>query len=101
VTDAAAALPKSFTLFQNRPNPTNAGTEITYTLLAPSMTELTVYNLLGMKVARLVNELQAAGPHRVVWDGRTSEGLEAPSGVYFYRLTASGQSETRKMLLLR
>lgn len=62
---------------------------------------LTIYNLLGQRVATLVKGQQEAGPHTLVWDGRDGQGKKLASGVYFYRLQASAQVQTRKLLLLR
>jgi hypothetical protein len=58
--------------------------------------ELSIYNLLGQKVATLVNQKQAAGRYQVQWDAR-----DFASGVYYYRLTAGSFVETKKLVLLR
>jgi len=83
------------------PNPFNPETVIYYSLSQDSEVELTVYNIKGQRVARLVNSEQPAGEHRVVWDGRDERGNPVSSGVYFYRLSAGDITEQRKMMLLK
>ena len=61
---------------------------------------LTIHDLLGREVARLVDAEQAPGHYEVGWDGETIRG-SAPSGVYVYRLRAGSFEEVRKMMLLR
>ncbi len=92
----ASSSPKEFALLQNYPNPFNPSTAISYQLSAVSLVRLKVYDILGREVATLVNGRESAGMHTLRFDG---SGLA--SGVYFYRLTAGGMSQTRKMLLVR
>jgi hypothetical protein len=81
---------------QNYPNPFNPTTAIGYQLSAVSDVELSIYNLLGQKVAILVSEKQNAGRYQVEWD---ASGYA--SGIYFYTLkTNKGVMITKKMLLL-
>jgi hypothetical protein len=93
--------PQSFTLEQNFPNPFNSSTLIHFALPQSDKVKLTVYNLMGQKVAALVEGIREAGTYTVHWDGRVDSGRELASGVYLYRLQAGGQTETRKLLLLR
>ena len=60
-----------------------------------------IYDIAGHRVRTLLNENRPAGRHLVAWDGRDEGGGTLPSGVYFYRLKASGYSSTRKMVLLK
>jgi len=62
---------------------------------------LSVYTATGREVTTLVDQVQGPGEYRVVWDGRDQKGAEVASGVYFYRLTWNGSSETRRMVLLK
>ena len=100
-------MPTKFALSQNYPNPFNPTTVIRYDLPYQSEVDLTVYNLLGQKVATLVNETQPAGYHHVNWNVRNSARAELTSGIYFYRLSAkniaTGQTfvENRKMVLVK
>jgi flagellar hook assembly protein FlgD len=67
------------------------------------ITEVTVsvYNILGQKVATVVNEVKPAGNHTVYWDGMSQSGTPVASGVYFYRIKAGDFVETKKMVLLK
>lgn len=80
----------------NYPNPFNPTTTFRYGLPKPSDVTLTVYNLLGQKVATLVEKYQNAGYYVVQWDA-----TDLASGIYFYQITAGNLTQTRKMLLLK
>jgi hypothetical protein len=95
-----ANLPDGFRLHQNYPNPFNPTTTIAFELPVAGDVQMMVFNVLGQKVRTLYSGWLSAGTHSVDWDGR-SEGGEAASGVYFYRLVADGFSQSRKMVLLR
>lgn len=101
-------LPKDFYLGQNYPNPFNPTTIIPFRVNgsqlivhSPVHTTLIIYNLLGQKVNTLLNESLKPGTYQATWDGKNDAGEKVPSGVYFYRLTSGGPSETRKMVLMR
>ncbi|MBN1164054.1 MAG: S8 family serine peptidase [Candidatus Krumholzibacteriota bacterium] len=83
-------------LFQNHPNPFNPVTEIKYSINRDCHVRLMVYDVLGRKVATLVDGFQAAGEKSITWNAGN-----LASGVYFYRLNAGDFMQTRKMLLLR
>jgi hypothetical protein len=88
--------PNTYQLKQNYPNPFNPKTMINYQLPITNYVELSIYNLLGQKVATLVNERQQAGYHQIEWDaGRYS------SGVYYYRMVAGDFHDVKKMILVR
>lgn len=89
-------LPRDVTLAQNMPNPFNPTTLIQYELPAQSEVELKVFDLLGEEVATLVNEKQEVGKYRVAFDG-----VNLPTGVYFYRLKAGQIMRVKKMLMVR
>ena len=88
--------PNTFSLRQNYPNPFNAQTTISYSLSEPGPVTLTIYNLLGQKVATLFDGVQTAGEHRLVWDAS-----DMTSGLYFSRLENGGSGSTAQMILLR
>lgn len=94
-------LPTAYALRQNYPNPFNPSTTIRYEIPSRSSVELVVYNLLGQKVATLVNEEQEAGRYSVVWTGVNDYGVNLSSGVYFYRLHAGDFVQTKKLILLK
>jgi hypothetical protein len=85
----------------NRPNPFTGGTEIKYQLANRGKVKLGVYNVLGQAVRELVSGKQEAGTYAIRWDGKDGTGKTISSGVYFYRLEAGGQSQTRKMVKIR
>jgi len=85
----------------NYPNPFNPRTKIDFELPFTTNIDLGIYDLLGRRVVSLVNGKVAAGTNSVEWDGTDSFGNRVASGVYFYRLTAPGIAETRKMVLLK
>ncbi len=92
-----APVPTTSALRQNYPNPFNPSTVIEFSVPAdPGMTSLTVFNLLGQKVADVVNERLPEGTYRATFDG---SGL--PSGVYLYRLTTGTHTITRRMMLVK
>ncbi len=88
--------PQAFSLEQNFPNPFNPVTTIRFGVSTPVNVDLSVYDILGRRVAVLVNERMGSGYHQVKFDG-----THLASGVYFYRLTAGSFMQTRKLLLLR
>ena len=86
-------------LAQNHPNPFNPTTTIAYYLPQAGLRTLQIFNLKGQLVKTLVQGNLAAGKHQITWDGRDSNGMEASSGIYLYRLQSSGISLERKMVL--
>ena len=96
-----ASLPAEFVLEQNFPNPFNGRTVIEYQLPQSAIVELGVYNFMGQKVKKLVQEAQGAGTYRTAWNGHNDDGRTLASGVYLYRLRAGEYVQTRKLLLLR
>jgi hypothetical protein len=94
-------LPTGYSLAQNHPNPFNSGTEIRFTLPAAQWVTLSVFDVLGREIVRLVDQELEQGTRSIAWDGLDSENRPVPSGVYFYRLDTKGYSETKKMVLLK
>ncbi|MEO8167030.1 MAG: choice-of-anchor B family protein [bacterium] len=91
-------LPAVYALEQNYPNPFNPSTKINFALKSAGYTTLTVYNLLGQEVKKLVSGTLPAGRHTVEFNATAGE---IPSGMYFYSLTSGGFSETRKMVIMK
>lgn len=90
--------PKSFGLAQNYPNPFNPNTKISFSLTRNSFVSLKVFNMSGKEVANLVNDRRDGGNYEVNFDAG-KYGLS--SGIYFYTLEAQGQTETKKMILVK
>jgi hypothetical protein len=88
-------------LHQNVPNPFNPTTKISYELREGSRVSLTVYDVAGRVVKRLVAADKPRGIHTATWDGTSDSGSRVTSGVYFYKLEAGSFVQTRKMLLLK
>jgi len=85
-----------YELNQNYPNPFNPVTTIIYQIPEKGYVTLKVYDVLGNKVATLVNEEKPAGNYEVEWNA-----LSLPSGIYFYQLRANNFIESKKMILLK
>jgi hypothetical protein len=107
VEETPVAVPETFSLMQNYPNPFNPTTTIRYALPKEAQVRVQVYNILGQLVAELVNDVQNAGYHNIVWNGRNQYGTQVATGVYLYRLEArptDGSApfvSTKKMLLVK
>jgi hypothetical protein len=104
VTNATVSTPKSFELSQNYPNPFNPSTRIGYQLPVDSKVTLEVYNIVGQRVAMVVNEEQSAGYYTVNFSATSYRNIT--SGVYIYKLTAvdnagKNSSSIKKMMLLK
>jgi len=94
-------LPTELDLHAAFPNPFSASTSIQYSLPDPSVVQLIVFDVLGRRVASLVDQNQEAGNHVLVWDGRTSTGVAVNSGVYFVRMNTRSTSRTISVTLTR
>ena len=89
-------VPNQFSLSQNYPNPFNPSTVIKFQVASPRFVKLSIYDALGREVESIVNEQLNAGTYEADWDG-----INFPSGIYFYKLTAGDYVETKKMLLIK
>ena len=96
VESEAAETPFAFRLEPNYPNPFNPVTTIRYAVPEAGPVRLDVFDLLGRRVAVLVDGFRAAGSHTAVFDA-----ARLPSGTYLYRLRAAGRVETRTMVLVK
>ena len=86
---------------QNAPNPFTGTTRISFSLPAEQQVEMSVYDVRGREVVRLVDGELDAGRHSVTWDGRAGRGYPAAPGVYWYRMRAGDRVLTRRMVLLK
>jgi exopolysaccharide biosynthesis protein len=86
---------EGFALFPNYPNPFSGTTTISYRLDQPGYVTLVVFDLLGREVRRLQDGVQAAGVHQAEFDGKA-----LPSGLYFYRLEATGRAHSRSLTII-
>lgn len=101
VEERASGLPEAFALEQNYPNPFNPATTIRFALPARADVDLSLYSVLGQRVASLVSGTREAGTYTLRWDGRDEDERDLASGVYLYRLRAGRDVATRKLLLVR
>jgi hypothetical protein len=100
------AIPGSFELYQNHPNPFNPLTTIDFYIgdSGPSgddVVHLEVFNILGQRIRTLLDEVLPPGQHSVIWDGKDDHGVPSASGIYLYRLRVGEDSQTKKMMLLK
>jgi hypothetical protein len=100
-TDEPDIKPELITLKQNYPNPFNPSTQIAFELKKADHVNLCIYNVKGQLVKTLADNYLSTGSHSLTWNGEDQHGHQVGSGVYFYRLETSGQSLTRKMLLMK
>lgn len=96
-----APVPGGYELFANYPNPFNPSTNIKYSIPKETRVVLTIYNIVGQKIATLVNEVQEGGTYTSVWNGKSDNGIKVSSGFYLYRLETDNFTATKKMVLLK
>ncbi|MBQ34336.1 MAG: hypothetical protein CMG32_05780 [Candidatus Marinimicrobia bacterium] len=94
-------VPLTYSVSQNYPNPFNPLTSISYEIPKESFVTISVYNLLGQKVADLVSNLHQAGYHNVMWNSMDMSGKPLSSGVYIYTIQADDFRAVKKMALLK
>ena len=85
----------------NYPNPFNPETNISFDMPQAGPARLDIYNVKGQLVKTLFDGTAAFGRNSMIWNGTDNSGSAVTSGVYFYRLTTTGHSETRKMMLMK
>ena len=95
-----SALPEGFALGPNYPNPFNPSTIIPYQLAASSQVRLEVFNLLGQRIATLVDGERSAGFHTATWHATDAAGRAVGTGVYIYRMTVGVKHQTGRMVLI-
>lgn len=96
VDDESNKIAEDFTLEQNYPNPFNPSTTISFTLKRKADVKLTIYNILGRKVAILIDDNLNSGSHSLQFDAKNLS-----SGIYFYELKVDGKSMVKKMELIK
>jgi aminopeptidase N len=101
IVSPEATLPEAYVLDQNYPNPFNPGTTISYALPRRSEVTLTIYDLIGRRIATLLHGRQEPGRHLVHWNGRDDAGRPVATGIYIYRLSGEAFSLSHTMLLLK
>lgn len=92
---------KTFQLEQNYPNPFNPSTTIRYKLEQPGQVRLSIFDITGREVMRVMDQYQVGGSYSVTWNGRDEAGQQLASGVYFARLNVNGAFSTMRMMLAK
>ena len=95
------ALPESFVLHANYPNPFNPVTTIEFELPEATAVRLDVFDMMGRRVATLVDQHLDAGRHQTRWDSRSDAGSPVASGVYIYRMQAGSFEQVEQMILMK
>ena len=95
------SFPGALVLNQNVPNPFNPSTTISYELAGAGPVSLQVFDLSGRLVTTVFEGGEEAGRHEKIWLGRDQTDRPVATGVYFYRLRAGGDVETRRMMLVK
>jgi len=96
ITDKVNQLPREYQLSQNYPNPFNPTTIINYSIAKEGNVSLTVYNVIGSKVATIVNENKPAGNYSVQFNGNN-----LASGIYLYKLESGNYNAAKKFILMK
>jgi hypothetical protein len=91
----------AFALCQNFPNPFNPSTKITYRLNKDAQVRLSVYDMTGREVNRLIDQYQPIGNYNVEWNSSKENGQKLSSGIYFAHLTVDNESASKKMILTK
>ena len=94
-------LPSSFRVSAPYPNPFNPSVTLEYEIPADYLVKLVIYDILGREVSVLQNGILDAGAHRVLWNGKNSNGEIVSSGVYLYRFEADNYVFNGKVLFLK
>ena len=100
-TEPVAPLPPALALHQNRPNPFNPSTTISFSLDVAGPVAVEIYDAAGALLRSLASGAYPAGAHSIAWDGRNDRGGSVPSGIYFCRLRAGKTTLSRTMVLMR
>jgi len=99
--DDHTIIPSSDLMLNNYPNPFNLSTTINYSLAKDGLVKLSIYNIRGQLVTKLVTNPQTKGTYKVTWNGTDQTGKRVSPGLYFYRIETNGKTLTNKMILLK
>ena len=93
--------PKTFALKQNYPNPFNPSTMIGFEIFEQTSVELTVFDINGRFVRKLLKGRLNSGAYNIEWNGKDSQGMLVSGGVYFYSINVNGRTLIKKMSLIK
>ena len=89
-------VPKEYSLKQNYPNPFNPVTFMEYSIVKGGFVDLTIYDILGRVVEKIIDMQQKPGTYKIQYDAS-----KLSSGIYFYTLSANEYTQTRKMIVTK
>lgn len=101
VEDVTSSIPTEFELYQSYPNPFNPTTTIHYILPKESVVTITIYDMLGKAINRIISQKLPSGKHSIRWNGDDNNGNLVGTGIYFYQIQAGDYVNTKKMLLMK
>lgn len=93
--------PGEYILYEPYPNPFNPSLTIEYLLPQPSAVSITVYDLLGRQIKEFRHSGQAAGRHKIIWNGENQDGERVASGIYLLKVSSANWTEMKKVVLMR
>jgi hypothetical protein len=99
--DESGLTPFEFALHQNYPNPFNPETNIQFDVAENSDVNVSIFNIMGQKVATLVNGNMDAGIYHIKWNGLSDKGIALPSGMYFYKMKSLEYQSVKKLVLVK
>ena len=99
--DESGLTPFEFALHQNYPNPFNPETNIQFDVAENSDINVSIFNIMGQKVATLVNGNMDAGIYHIKWNGLSDKGIALPSGMYFYKMKSPEYQSVKKLVLVK
>ena len=99
--DSDNSQPDNFLLYPNFPNPFNPTTTLRYDLPQNSLVNITIYDLNGREVKKLVRSEQVSGNHSLTWNGTNDQGKLVSAGVYLYQIQSGEFVQTKKMVLMK
>jgi len=100
-TNDNTIVPSNDLLLSNYPNPFNSSTTLSYGISKDGLVILSIYNIKGQVVTKLVSNPQKKGAYKVIWNGTDQTGKKVSAGLYISRLEANGKTLTNKMLMLK
>ena len=101
IEEEVNTIPSRYALYQIKPNPLHSTGILEYAIPEKAEVELSIYDITGRNIITLVDKQQLPGYYQVTWNGRSSDGKELASGVYFIRMNANGKRFTQKAVLIR
>jgi len=100
-TSNTGALPEEIILSQNYPNPFNGFTRINYSIPSSSPVKLYIYDINGVLIRKLTDEVLGAGEYSVIWNGQNDFGVHTGSGMYIYQILVGNVVKAKRLIYLK